>query len=266
MTRRHVLWAVIVLTMGAAAALLLPASPYYFPMLLAARPQYQGQPLSHWLGRLEEGASDDRQQAIYAVGVIGMPAEAAVPVLARIMVEDGEPRLRNEAAFALSKMAPACKAAVPELARALRDDVPLVRMNAARALYCLGSDGQSAAPALLECLNDPENQTNLDVFTFTVQHQIALALGRVSAGTTEAVPALREALQAADTDHLRLTMIRALGEVGRPAQPAADEVRRFADARDPDLRFTVAEALARIEGTRPQAPAPRPAPKAPKDE
>jgi hypothetical protein len=269
MTRRHVLWALIVLIAGAAAALLLPASPYYFPMLLAARPQYQGQPLSHWMGRLEGGSSDDRQQAIYAVGVIGVPAEDAVPVLARIMVDDAEPRLRNEAAFALSKMAPVCKTAVPELARALGDDVAFVRMNAARALYCLGSDGHGATPALLESLNDPDNQTNLGVFPFTVQHQMALALGRVSTGTDEAVPALRAALQAADTNEVRVTMIRALGEVGRPAQPAAADLRGFSEARDRELRFAVAEALAKIEGgPAPQDPAPREPPKAalPEDE
>jgi HEAT repeat protein len=187
-----------------------------------------------------------------------------VPALARIMVEDAEPRLRNEAAFALSKMAPACKNAVPELARALRDDVPLVRMNAARTLFCLGQEGRSATPALLECLNDPANETNLDIFTFTIQHQVALALGRVSAGTSEAVPALCEALKAADNDGLRVTMIRALGEVGEPARPALEEMRRFADARDPDLRFTVAEALARIEGAPPSQPAVLKTP-APKD-
>jgi hypothetical protein len=248
-------------------ALLAPASPYYLPALLAARPQYQGQPLSHWLGRLEQGSSDDRQQAIYAVGVIGMPAEEAVPVLARIMVEDEEGRLRNEAAFALSKMAPACKTALPELSRALRDEIPMVRMNAARALFCLAGEGRPAIPVLIECLNDPDNQTRLGIFPFTVQHQIALALGRVSSGTPEAVPALREALEAADTDEVRATMIRALGEVGRAAEPAAEEVRRFAGARDPELRFTVAEALERIEGRQPPqdlAPpeAPKQAPKA----
>jgi HEAT repeat protein len=241
--------------MGAAAALLLPASPYYFPTLLAARPQFQGQPLSHWLGRLEQGSSDDRQQAIYAVGVIGVPAEQAVPVLARIMVQDEEGRLRNEAAFALSKMAPACKTAVPELSRALRDDVPIVRMNAARALYCLAGDGRDATPALIECLNDPDNQTNVGIFPFTVQHQMALALGRITSGTPEAVPALREALEAADSNEVRVTMIRALGEVGRAAQPAAADVRRYVEARDPELRFTVTEALERIEGEAPPAPA-----------
>src|SRR5207244_6799070 len=51
-------------------------------------------------------------------------------------------------------------------------------------------------PALIPALKDKANQTNLNTFLFTIQHQVALALGKASAGTAQGVPPLMEALQA----------------------------------------------------------------------
>jgi HEAT repeat protein len=245
---RRIFWLAGLIAALALAAVSVPSSPVHLAKLFGSGPHYDGHPLSHWLDSLETGDVAQRKRAIYAVGVIGPDAHAAVPVLARIMVEDDDPRLRHEAAFTLSKLAPATRTAVAELSGALQDDEPVVRFNAARALYKLGVEARSAVPALIAALDDPDNDTNANLFACTVQGQIALALGEASAGSADGVTALRKALAGAKDDEARTTFLWAISSVGPPAAPALEEVRPFTGARNSELRRAAEEAVQNIEG------------------
>ncbi|GEM_PF-3377983 len=256
MTGNRVFWLAAVVVALGALALVIPASPVYLPHFLNSGPRFDDRSLSQWLRALHSDDEKARQRAIFAMGAMGAEAGAAVPTLAKLLVEDANREIRNEAALALSKMDPASAAAVAELGKALKDPEPFVRMNVTLALFRLKKAARPTVPALIEELRKVENHTNLNTFTFTLQEMTALALGRASAGTADAVPALSEALEAAGTDSLRTALVRALGDIGPQAKPAAPQLRKLLKTRNADLRETVEEALRSIEGDVPPPEAP----------
>ncbi|HZT80935.1 MAG TPA: FG-GAP-like repeat-containing protein, partial [Gemmataceae bacterium] len=95
-------------------------------------------------------------------------------------------------------------------------------------------------------LKDENNQTNVEAFHFTIQELVVLALGRASAGTADAVPALREVLAAAETEGMRAAAARALGEVGPEARPAAGQLRQLLRANSSDVQRAAREALEKV--------------------
>jgi len=247
MTARRIVWALIALLALAALAVLIPGSPAYLPTLIRRHAHFhEGHGTGYWIEALNSPDAEVRRHAIFALGMLGTDAEDAVPALSAIMVDDPDGKLRGEAALALSKMTPASRAAVPALARALEDKDPLVRMNAVNALFRLRTEARPAAPALIQALNDRNNQITLAPFTTSIQEMAALALGRASAGTPEAVPALMEALKAALTDGLRYALIRALGDVGPEARPAASQILALRRHEHSDMRHAVEEAVRKI--------------------
>jgi HEAT repeat protein len=256
MKRRRVVWVVIGVLTLAAVAVLIPGSPVYLPELLTAGGQHNGRSTRQWVNALDDPDPNTRKQAIFALGAIGSKAERAVPKLATIMVEDSDREARIEAALALSKMDPVSKAAVAQLAKALEDQEPMVRMNAARALFRLKEEARPAVPAMLKALADDENLTNARAFTVTVHELVALALGRATAGTDEGVPPLTDALKKAATMEIRVSLIRALGEVGPAAQAAVPLLRPLLQDKDRNIKEAAEESLRKIEGEA-KAAAPR---------
>ena len=250
MTMRRALEVVFVLLLLAGLGLLIPGSPAYLPPLVVHYSHYhQGHSLGYWVRALDQPDEEVRYQAIFALGTIGPDAAEAVPALATILTEDPDPEARHRAALALAKMAPASGPAVPALAHALEEDEePAVRMNAALGLLRLGTLSRPAVPALIRALQSRANRTNLGTFTFTIQELAALALARATAGTTEGVAALTEALENARTAQKRLLVARALGEVGAPARVAESQLRALLANDSPAVREAAAEALRKIMG------------------
>src|SRR2546425_39160 len=100
---------------------------------------------------------------------------------------------------------------------------PLVPRGPAHALGRGGGsewDEGPAIPALIQALRDHRNRTNAGMFLFTIQEGAAIALGRASDGSGEAVPTLMATLKGTDYLPLRLAVIRALGDIGAAARPA----------------------------------------------
>lgn len=248
MKKRLLFWVPCLAVGLAAVAAVLPGSSLYLSDLAFWGGYHDGHRTGYWIKALHSASPETRCQAIHALGAIGPPAEKAVPELTEILRRDPERGPRIEAALALSKLRPASRSAVPELAEALTDEELWVRMNAAIALAALGHDSQPAVPALIRALKDQMNRTNLDAFPFTIQQEVAVALGRASSGTPEAVPALSETLRTADSKWVRLTVARALAEVGGEARPAVPLLRGMLRDDDPGVRRTAEEALHRIEG------------------
>jgi HEAT repeat protein len=253
MNPRWIIWPAATAVALAGGALLTPRSPLYLPNWWYATGQHNGQSTRFWVKALDSDDQEMRRKAIFALGAIGPEAGVAVPKLAAMMLEDADFIVRGEASLALSKMAPASEPAVPALAQALSDEHPVIRMNAATALFRLREKARAATPTLVKTIKDESNQTNLNAFVVTVQEQMVLTLGRVSAGTDEGVPALTATLNDAVTNSMRRAATRALGFVGPDAKPALPLLTPLADSADDALRAEAREAIRKIEGARPGA-------------
>ena len=248
MTRRGTLWLVVCVVALAGFAVLLPHSPVYVTNLFSGQDRYGGHSRRYWIDNLDNSDARVRQEAIFALGACGSDSGEAVPALAAILAGDAEGKVRSEAALALMKMHPASRTALPELSQALQDEEPGVRMYAALALFRMGREARSAVPALIKALGDEGNQTRVGSFFFSVREAIAMTLGRVSAGTAEGVPALTGVLTGKATLSLQRAVVRALGDIGAEARPAAPQLRKILADAGPVLRDDVHEALQKIEG------------------
>ncbi len=260
--RRALTWLVIGLLALAAVAVLAPNSPVYLPKLMGESGRYEHS-ARYWINELKSSDTASRLKATQALGEMGPDAAEAVPALAKVMREDPEGKVQNDAALALSKMAPASAAAVPDLIAVLDGQDYWIRMNAVNALSRLKTDARAATPALIKAIKDPSNRKNLEFFQSTIQETAAVALGRVSSGTADGVPALIEGLAANDDPYTRGFFIRGLGEVGPEAKAAVPQLRQLLKEENNWLRETAQEALQKItgesaaEGAAPPAPAKR---------
>jgi hypothetical protein len=246
MTRRLLVRLVVAAVLLAGAAVVIPVSPFYLPKLLNARGQHDGHGAEHWIKQLEDPDVDARRQAIVNLARIGPEAAAAVPALSNIMLHDSDREARIKASWALWTMGKTARPAVQALAEATAASDPWVRMNATYALFGLRADARPALPALLKALKNDHNDTNLGGFVLTIRELTVLAIGRASAGTAEAVPALRQALAAAPPQPLRIRLAQALGEVGPRARPAAAQLRALRQDNNPEVKVAAEEALRKI--------------------
>jgi HEAT repeat protein len=248
MKKRLLFWVPTLALAAATASVAVPASPFYLPDFLMRGGYHDGHPTRYWVNELKASDGESRSRAIHAVGAIGPDAAEAVPALAVILREDPEGMRRAQAALALTKMRPASRGAVPALAEALSDKDAWVRMNAVIALAGLGTDSRPAIPALIPALKDEANRTNLGAFSFTIQEEAAIALGRASAGTPDGVPALTETMRTTPSAALRRAAARALGLVGAEARTAVPALRAMQEDTDETVQWTAERALHRIEG------------------
>jgi hypothetical protein len=242
------LWSAVAVVPLAVLVVAVPGSPAYLPTVLNSPDRYGGQSAGHWVRELESPDRDARLRAVHALGAIGPAAGEAAPALARVLVEDPDPQTRAEAALALSKMVPPARGVAPALGQALADEDPVVRANAALALLKLGPEARPAIDALTRAVRDDRNQTYTVTYTFSAAETAAVALGRATAGTPDAVPALTEVLETASSDWMRRAACRGLGEVGPPARPATPSLRILLGDNDADVRAAAEEALVKIEG------------------
>jgi hypothetical protein len=231
--------------LGVAVAVLIPGSPIYLPKIISNGDQYDGHSARYWIRALNHSDKEIRKRSIFALGVIGLGVDDAVPALMHLL-SDPDREIRIETALALSKMDPASRLAVPALAQALKDEEPWVRMNAAIALMRLKKDSHPALPALLEAIDDEDNMTNLGAFHFTIQEVITLAIGRAGAGDSEAVSKLLEALSPDNPVAMRVAAARALGEMEQQDKRVVHKLQAMLKEKNDHLRQTVTESLERI--------------------
>jgi HEAT repeat protein len=92
-----------------------------------------------------------RYSACYALGKMGVTALEAKPALQREL-DHRDPHLSLAAAWALARIDPDCShtppKALPMLIKALDDPDPMVRLEAAASMRCLGPTAKPAAAAL----------------------------------------------------------------------------------------------------------------------
>jgi HEAT repeat protein len=207
--------------------------------------RFGGQPADYWVHELKNADPKVRQVAVFNLGSIGSEAEEAVPEVCRLL-KDPDPRVRCDAVLALLKRYPASRGTAPALAEVLEDDAPLARINAAITLNRLGLDARSAIPALLKALTDKKNDMWIPGFQLTIREAILQALGRASAGSTDGVAALTEALKD-ERGPCRAAAARALSEVGPEARTAVPLLKAALKDDDPKVRASAEAVLKKIE-------------------
>jgi HEAT repeat protein len=153
-----------------------------FPTGPKKEPEVDGKKLSEWAEVLSSDDVVQRQGAVLALAKFG---PEAAPVLAQALTDKQLVNVRLWAAHALGKMGPKAKAAAPQLEAALKDEVGLVRIEAARALWKVAED-KAAVTALGESLKDKDAST---------RHGAAEALGAIGPAAKAAVPDLVRALK-----------------------------------------------------------------------
>ncbi len=162
----------------------------------------------------------------------------AVPALAA-RLKDNDADVRSRSARALAYIGPAAVLAVPELTKALEHADANLRSHAAFALMHIGEGAKKAAlPALGKALEDKKNA---EVRLFAAQ-----ALWKLEGNSERVLPVLQK-LMAEKDGELRARTARALGTLGKKAEPAVVVLHEaLKDARNPTLQAQAAEALGKI--------------------
>jgi HEAT repeat protein len=253
-TLRFLFLGTIIVVGAAVIALLIPGVTTGI-MNRVYRTRYGGHTTDHWVRELKNADPKARQEAVFALGVIGAEAEEAVPEVCKLL-KDPEPRVRCDAALALLKMYPASRKTAPDLAEVLEDEMPLARINAAIALNRLALEARPAVPALVKALGDKRNDLWIPGFQITIREALLQALGRATAGSTDGVEALSKGLKDDSLPqemppetrlNCRAAAARALGEVGPEAREAVPLLKAAAKESEPKLRDAAQAALTKIE-------------------
>ncbi len=175
------------------------------------------------------------------------PTAPPVPPVVEGLVQslganDGATRWR--AAEALGNLGSEAESAVPALVGALRDRSADVRWRTAEALGKLGAG--AAVPALAEALRDADD---------LVRGEAAKALGRLGAASEAAVPALAEGLGHSEVA-FRREVARALVRIGPGARGAVPALTAALGDKDKFVRMESARALGNVgPDARPALPA-----------
>ncbi len=175
---------------------------------------------------------DVRCAAAEGLGAIGPGAATAAPALMELL-EDKERRVCVTAATALGKIGQAT-VAVPVLIQALQDEDVRIRSDAAWGLGEIGPAAASAAPALLQSLQEGELYVGLT----------AMVLAKVSP-SAEAVPVLMKLLKCDDAEE-RIGYAEALGKMGSVAAASFPALVESLQDRNRAVRTAAILALAAI--------------------
>jgi HEAT repeat protein len=195
-------------------------------------------PLRKMLPRGKEPDDYVHGTAAWAIGRMGPAARPAIPALVECLgaeldaserAQSVHASARRNAAWALGQFGTAARVAVPELVKLLDDEDPVVRVQAAAALWRIDRHAKAAAK-LLEMLRAREG---------TGSYAAAAALGELGPGVPGALEALVEALGHPDEDTQR-TASRSLGRFGPRTVPV---LRTLLTSGDAGIRNRAAKAL-----------------------
>lgn len=92
-----------------------------------------GQPISHWIEKIQDPDAKTRLRAVKALANVGAKDPAVVPTLTGA-VTDKDDDVRLEAILGLLRIGPPARAAVPALMQAQQDPNSKVREGATKAI------------------------------------------------------------------------------------------------------------------------------------
>ena len=206
--------------------------------LVAHTEETQEQQVERLIGELQDGDSNVRSNAAYALSSIGEGAVDAVPALIQLLQDKGAERfVRVNVVLALSSIGAGAVDAVPALRQLLQDKDLYVRRIATEALESIG------APDTLEVLNAPQKQKierligELQEQDWDIRNSAAMALGQISMmGTSDAIKAAKDAISALnqalqdENVKVRMSAEQALGRINVSMAQGLLEEGLFAEA------------------------------------
>jgi len=164
--------------------------------------------------------STERGDAAEALGLIGPPAQQALPSVVKL-ASDPDAYARRKAALAMVRIDPKGDGVITALTALLSDTAVSVRHHASKALGMAGSAAAESISAL---------EKNLDDARPEIRRSTALALGQIG---EQAVPALVRSIGSKDP-LVRKYAARALGDAGK-GKAAGQVAAALAKAlKDPD--------------------------------
>jgi len=179
-----------------------------------------------------------RGPAAYALANIG--EKQAVPLLEKLLAQNGDVRLRILGASGLARLEPdneaRLRSSIPLLIEGLGDRWAVIRHESAAALRVFGSGAAPAVPRLAACLQDPQATLRVD-FLWT--------LGEIGPAAAPALPDIVR-LMNKDEFPVRYAACYAAGRIGRAASVAIPILLNNLDSRDEFLQFMSAWAYVHI--------------------
>ncbi|MCI0465290.1 MAG: HEAT repeat domain-containing protein [Gemmataceae bacterium] len=183
---------------------------------------------------LADADAQVRQDALWALGMLGREAKEAVPHVTPLL-KDQDAEVRAAAAAALASMGPEGARALPALLAALKDERHLGAQQT--VLWAINLIGTQDTPGLMKAVREINDQGRwagvLVVEQFGPRPADAVApLGR---------------LLGDGQDGNRLAAALALGEIGADAKPAVPQLLKALQDRNAAVRAAAAAALARLD-------------------
>lgn len=246
MVRHWKLWLSGLLFLVLAGAVSAERSPIFLLGYLPCLGYHDGHSIAYWILELDSPNLNHKRRAVRELGTIGAEAAGAAEELGEIVLDETDRGLRVDASLSLIKIGYGARNAVSAMTRAMGDHDPVIRYNTAVALLRVGKASKPAVPILMAELLQERNDTNCLIFPATINEVIAVALGKARAGTPDAVPALIEFLNLADTPLKRAAVARALGEIGPDAQPALPQLEALLGDPNDQVRQAAREAVMNI--------------------
>jgi len=185
---------------------------------------------------LKDPVADVRLRTVFALGEIGPPA---APLLAEAL-GDREYEVRCLAADALVGIGPKGKLAAVAVRKAMNDEVPVVRLHAARALWSIERD-PAAIALLAECLSGKDQ---------TIRVMAAVALEAVGPPGRDASDALAEAT-CDPQETVALVATRALRSIEGDLPTVAQKLTKVVQRQSAERRAKIARALIGIDPQKP---------------
>ena len=183
--------------------------------------------------------------AARALGLYGIHAKPAVPVLIDLLFDESIPQgFRQLSLETLAQVGTAHPAVMPALIRLLEyqppaasqltaADASVLREYAAETLTIIGQEAYFAAPLLVRVVRNSAETEN-------VRFKAIVALGAIGGGAAVAIPALTETMEFEPSPVLRDAAAEALPKIGPAAIPV---LRRYLQHERVELRRLAAEGL-----------------------
>ena len=175
-----------------------------------------------------------RLAALYVLESLGRQAAPAVEAVTQTLTKDKNGFVRWGAARVLNNMAPLeAKKAVPALAEVLTDANKVVRLSAAQALECFGSQAKDAVKALIVAVGDAEP---------TVRMAALNALKAIGVAAHPATGAVVQAL-GDQKPEVRASAAKALAHLGLLDDKASKALANALEDVDATVRQAASETL-----------------------
>jgi HEAT repeat protein len=170
----------------------------------------------------------------------GSEAKPALPALTRILLgqqkENSHHVDRTIAAEAIMRIDPENNTAIPALLEMLRDPNPACRAEAVGTLGKFKERAATAVKSMLTCLKDTDENVRVTA---------AYALGKIGVKAKDAVPALAVALMDASSK-VQVSAAQSLQWIGRDAAPAVPALTTALRSGKEEVKVHVLQALEAI--------------------